>query len=58
MFRLFRRLFELPFHLILIGVALGMAGRAIYPPKEEATGPRTFPDPIVQPEEFTDLEII
>lgn len=60
MSRIFGRLSELPFHLVLIGVALGMLARVIHPPTEEVIAPRVFPDPIVEPQDsdFTDLDIV
>jgi hypothetical protein len=65
MSRIFGRLFRLPFHLVLLGVLLGLTARLIYPPKTEVIAPRQFSGPleksaqdkVVEEEEFTDLPI-
>lgn len=54
MSRILRRLMQLPFHLVLIGVALGLIARAIYPPKTDVIAPRQFEEVEV---EFTDLPL-
>jgi hypothetical protein len=42
MMRIVRRLFRLPFQLILIGVAMGLIARTVFPPEKKEVAPRQF----------------
>jgi hypothetical protein len=57
----FRRIFRLPFQLILMGIFLGYLARWVWgPPPDQGPPPRVFEGPVVEPQddEFTDLPLI
>ena len=58
--RIVQRLFQLPFHLVLLGIAVGYGARLLFPPESAEIAPRKFETPIATPaeDEFTELPLI